>query len=263
MIHVLKIGGEILDDEKLLSAFINDFIGIEGKKVIVHGGGKMATALSKKLNIETELIDGRRVTNAEMLRIAVMTYSGWISKHVTALLQAKYCNALSLCGADGNLLRATKRPVTPIDFGFVGDLDADGINVSLIQSLLNQDIVPVISAITHDGKGNLLNTNADTIAAAVAAALSKHQPTSLLLGFAKTGVLLNADDDTTLVPHLTQSVHEKMKSQGMIHSGILPKISAAFYAAKLGVAPVYIGNAIHCQNILNGNAAATLVTASI
>jgi acetylglutamate kinase len=257
MIYVIKIGGEIAENETLCESFLGQFAALDGMKVLVHGGGKAATALAGKLGIETVMIDGRRVTDESSLRVAVMMYAGLIGKTLAAKLQSKKCNAISLCGADGNLLHTEKRNPQPIDFGFVGDAALEGVNVELLMNLLQQQLVPVISAITHNGNAQLLNTNADTVAACIAAALSKNHETTLLFGFTKPGVLEDPDNDATLVPVLSPSLAKEMQTQKKLHSGILPKLKAAIYAASEGVSKVYVGHAASLVEIISGKTAAT------
>ncbi|MFN8711697.1 MAG: acetylglutamate kinase [Bacteroidota bacterium] len=257
MIYVIKIGGEIAEDETRCESFLDQFAALDGMKILVHGGGKAATTLAGKLGIETTMIDGRRVTDEGSLRVAVMMYAGWIGKSLATKLQSKNCNAISLCGADGNLLLTEKRNPNPLDFGFVGDAVWEGVNVKLLMNLLQQQLVPVVSAITHNGNAQLLNTNADTVAACIAAALSKHHETTLLFGFTKPGVLVDSENDATLVPVLSPSLAKEMQAEKKLHSGILPKLKAAFYAASEGVSKVYIGYAVSSGEILSGKRMAT------
>src|ERR1044071_567581 len=194
-LYIIKIGGNIIDDEGKLSSFLKEFASLQGKKILVHGGGKLATKLAEQLQIPQQLIDGRRITDAETLKIVTMVYAGFINKNIVAQLQASGCNAIGLSGADGNVIEAHKRNHPTIDYGFAGDVDA--INVQLLKSLLNQSIAVVVAPITHDKKGQLLNTNADTIAQELAKGLSKAFNVHLIYSFEKSGVLLNAEDDST------------------------------------------------------------------
>src|SRR5215204_3832319 len=195
---VIKIGGNIIDDETKLSDFLKQFASIKGKKILVHGGGKLATKIADQLNIPQQLVDGRRITDAETLKIVTMVYAGYVNKNIVALLQADNCNAIGLCGADGDAILAHKRNHPVIDYGYVGDVDA--INANLIQNLLGQNISIVFAPITHDQQGQLLNTNADTIAQELAKGLSHLYNVQLIYSFEKSGVLLNADDDSTVIP---------------------------------------------------------------
>jgi acetylglutamate kinase len=197
-LYVIKIGGNIIDDETKLSSFLLSFASIKGKKILVHGGGKLATKLADKMGVEQQMIDGRRITDAETLKIVTMVYAGYINKNIVAQLQVNGCNAIGLSGADGNLIQAHKRQHATIDYGFVGDIDS--VNTALLQTLLEQDIAVVAAPITHDTKGTLLNTNADTIAQELATALGKLYQTELIYSFEKNGVLLNVDDEDSVIP---------------------------------------------------------------
>src|SRR6266496_2737057 len=197
-LYIIKIGGNIIDEEKKLFSFLKDFAGINDKKILVHGGGKLATQLANKLGIEQKMIDGRRITDAETLKIVTMVYAGYINKNIVALLQASHCNAIGLCGADGDAILAHKRNHPVIDYGFVGDIDA--INAPLLKNLLDQNIAIVFAPITHDQQGQLLNTNADTIAQELAKGMSHEYDVSLIYSFEKSGVLLDVDDESTVIP---------------------------------------------------------------
>ena len=240
-LSVVKIGGNVLDQPDVLSAFLADFASLPAPKILVHGGGKAASDLSARLGVPVQKHQGRRLTDAPTLDVAVMTYAGRIGKGLAAHLQARGTAAISLCGADGDLLRATRRPPVPIDFGFVGDLAPAGVNTRLLETLLAGGYVPVLSAITHDGAGQLLNTNADTIAATVAAALAPHFSTDLLFIFEKPGLLADASDNATLIPHLNQMAYERLVATGVINDGMLPKTQNAFAALVAGVQRVIIG----------------------
>src|SRR5690349_979130 len=196
-LYIIKIGGNIIDDEKKLSSFLKDFAEISENKILVHGGGKLATQLADKLGVEQKLVDGRRITDQETLKIVTMVYAGYINKNIVAQLQSYDCNAIGLCGADGDAILAHKRNHPVIDYGFVGDIDA--INTNLLKSLLEQNISIVFASLTHDQKGQLLNTNADTIAQELAKALSLSYEVHLIYSFEKAGVLLDANDDNTII----------------------------------------------------------------
>lgn len=239
-LKIVKVGGNVIDNDAALSRFLTDFAGLVGPKILVHGGGKLATQMAEQLGLPQTLVHGRRVTDADTLRIAVMVYAGWINKRIVAGLQAAHCSALGLCGADGNALRAVKRPIADIDYGWVGDITPEGVNAAWLQTLLEQGLTPVFSAVTHDGKGHLLNTNADTIAATLAVAMSRLLPTDLLLCFEKKGVLRDVNDPNSLLPRISQAEWAPLKQSGIVHSGMLPKLDNAFSAVRQGVASVRI-----------------------
>jgi acetylglutamate kinase len=263
MIYVIKIGGEIIDTPENYTSFLDACVALPGRKIIVHGGGKMATRLAEQLGIPTQLVEGRRITDAQTLQVVTMTYAGWIGKTLVAGLQQRGCIAFSLCGADGNLIRSSRRKVESIDYGFVGDLYPDSIHTTLLLQLLNMGITPVLSAITHDGKGQLLNTNADTVAANLAMALQKEEQTALLLGFGKPGVLQDSENEKSFLPTLTIDQADNLKQSGKIHSGMLPKIKAGFEALEAGVDPVLIGHAKHVSaSFLNTKLSTRLVTSN-
>lgn len=238
LLHIVKIGGKVVDDEVMLRTFLDRLADTPGRKILIHGGGKGATALSEKLGIPTIMVEGRRVTDDATLEIAVMVYAGWFNKRVVALLQARGCNAIGLSGADGNLILAKKRPVKNIDYGWVGDIES--VQVQGISQLLESGLVPVFCAITHDGKGQLLNTNADTIAASLAMALATQYAVHLSFFFEKNGVLLDAGDDSTLIPSLDPETYQAYRQQGNIHTGMVPKLDNAFAAGKAGVERVRV-----------------------
>lgn len=247
-INVVKIGGNVIDNPSALADFIGRFAKIEGSKVLVHGGGKEATRLSKALGIETVMIEGRRVTDRETIDIVTMTYAGLINKRIVAMLQAEGCNALGFSGADGNLVKASKRKPNPIDYGYVGDIDPTDVNDGLIKTLVEAGITPVLCAICHDGKGTLLNCNADSVASAIALGCSRIAPTVLTYCFEKSGVLADVDDETTLIPLITEENFESLKSTGIIAQGMIPKLHNALDAAGKGVTAVRICKA---ENLLN------------
>lgn len=239
-LRVVKIGGNVLDDEQALERFLSDFAQLEGPKILVHGGGKLATQMAEQLGIPQTMIEGRRITDEATLRVAVMVYGGWINKRVTAGLQAAGCNALGLTGADGNVLRAVKRPVGAVNYGWVGDVDPSGVNAVWLANLLKDGVTPVFAALTHDGQGHLLNTNADTIASTLAVAMSQRMPTELLLCFEKKGVLRDVNDPDSLIPRIAKAEWQTLKESGAIHSGMLPKLENAFRAIEQGVQAVRI-----------------------
>jgi acetylglutamate kinase len=240
---IVKIGGNVIDNSENLHYFLEDFSALPGDKILVHGGGKAATDLGISMGVEAKMVDGRRITDIHTLRIVTMAYAGLINKNIVAQLQARSCNALGLTGADGNTIKAVKRPVRTVDYGFVGDLDENSVNVATLKSLLEAGLVPVFCAITHDGDTQLLNTNADTVASAVAVAMSKVYDTSLIYCFEKKGVLRDVDDDESLVSEIRMDEFETLQSEGVVSGGMIPKLHNAFEAIKSGVKEVYIGHA--------------------
>lgn len=247
-INVVKIGGNVIDDPSALSDFIGRFASLKGEKILVHGGGKEATAISRALGLETVMIDGRRVTDRETIDVVTMTYAGLINKRIVALLQAAGCDALGFSGADGNLVKATRRPAEPIDYGFVGDIDPKDISDKLLALLLEAGITPVMCAICHDGKGQLLNCNADSVASAMAMGASRIAPTTLTFCFEKPGVLTDVEDESTLIPIITEESFKTLKEDGTIAKGMLPKLQNALDAAKKGVTAIRICKA---ENLLS------------
>jgi acetylglutamate kinase len=258
-LSVIKIGGAILDDEPRLASFLDAFAAIPGKRILVHGGGKLATRLADGLGIPQQLIDGRRITDAETLKVVTMVYAGSINKNIVAQLQARGCNALGLSGADGNLIRAHKRVHPAIDYGFVGDVDV--VDAAFLTSLLLLDKTLVIAPITHDGKGQLLNTNADTIAQELARSLGRSFDTSLIYSFEKSGVLLNAEDDSSVIARIDPVYYRELKERQLIFSGMIPKLDNAFAALSSGVRRVIIGRAEELPQLLTGHSGTTIVHA--
>ena len=242
MIKVVKVGGGIIEDENALSTFLDSFSKIEGPKVLVHGGGRLATKVAERLGYETKMVEGRRITDENMLEVATMVYGGLANKKIVAKLQATGTNALGLSGADGNLISAHKRPVKDVDYGWVGDIDA--INADLLLNLIENNIVPVVAPLSHDGLGNMLNTNADTIASSVATALAEKSATQLILGFELDGVLRDFSDKSSVIEKITPDLFEQYKLEGMISDGMIPKLSNAFDAINAGVESVKICNAL-------------------
>ena len=239
-LQIVKIGGNVIEDRKALLEFLSDFSNLKGPKILVHGGGKEATQMAKKLGVEVQLIEGRRITDAQNLEIITMLYAGKLNKNIVAQLQALGCNCLGLTGADGNSILADKRPSDPIDFGFVGDLTE--VNQSLFKLLLREGISPVCCALSHDGKGQLLNTNADTIAATLAAALSSNYEVCLSFCFEKDGVLSDLNDELSIIKTINEEDYINLKSKGVLHTGMLPKLQNCFMALKNGVKQVRIGS---------------------
>lgn len=258
-LFVIKIGGNIIDNPEKLSDFLRQFTAIKGKKILVHGGGKLASQLAKDLGIEQEMVDGRRITDAATLKIVTMVYAGYINKNIVAQLQANGNNAIGFTGADANLIKAHKRLASAskgIDYGFVGDVDS--VNTAAIEPLLAQDIAIVIAPITHDGNGQLLNTNADTIAQSIATAMSNSYQVSLLYCFEKTGVLLDANDDATVIPTIDQTYFKKLKEEQLIFAGMIPKLENAFAALEKGVEKVIIGKAESILDLVQAKAGTTI-----
>lgn len=242
-LSLVKIGGNIIDQPEKLDDFLSKFTQISGHKVLVHGGGKLATSLSKKLGITPKMTQGRRITDRSSLEIVTMVYAGLINKNIVAKLQSLQCNALGLTGADANSVSATKRPIKDIDFGFVGDLSTESVNKQTLSALIGAAFTPVFSAITHDGNGQLLNTNADTLASALAIALSDQYDVSLVYCFEKKGVLQSAQDDHSVLPFITVQEFNKLLNQGIVSEGMIPKLQNAFHALQKGVHEVIIGHA--------------------
>jgi acetylglutamate kinase len=236
---LVKIGGNLIDDESKLSASLEAFAKIEGAKLLVHGGGKLASDMAMQLGIGSPMIDGRRITNAETLKVVSMVYAGLINKTIVAGLQALNQQAIGLCGADDNLILAEKRQHASIDYGFVGDVLE--VNTEALSVYIEKNKVLVLSAITHDGKGQLLNTNADTVATELAIALSENYQVKLIYSFEKAGVLINPDDDKSFLKSLDMNLYQEMKDNGTINNGMLPKTENAFRAFNKGV-DVIIGN---------------------
>lgn len=247
-ISVVKIGGNVIDDPSALCEFVKIFSSLEGPKILIHGGGKEATRLSKDMGIETIMIEGRRVTDRDTLDIVTMTYAGLINKRIVAMLQAEGCNAIGFSGADGNIIRATRRPANPIDYGFVGDIDPRDVNDSLIRLLLEAGITPVVCAICHDGNGTLLNCNADSVAAAIAIGSSRIAPTVLTYCFEKAGVLSDVEDEDSVIPLITEENFHTLKDTGVIAKGMIPKLTNALDSASKGVKEVRICKA---ENLLS------------
>ena len=250
-LYIIKIGGNVIDNSEKLHHFLKDFADLKGFKILVHGGGKMATNIADEMHIEAKMIDGRRITDIETLRLVTMVYAGLINKNLVAQLQKYGCNAIGLSGADGNLIKAKKRLVETIDYGYVGDLDNNSIQTENLSKLINNGFVPVFSAITHDGDGQLLNTNADTIAAALAIGTAKHYQTSLVYCFDKKGVLMDIDDENSVIKEINPLAYKDLKENGLIADGMLPKLHNAFEAINKGVKEVFIGSADDLKELQN------------
>src|SRR5258707_13502673 len=242
-LYIIKIGGNVLDDEKALASFLKNFASIQAPKILIHGGGKIATKIGDRLGIESNYIDGRRITDAPTRDLVTMVYGGLLNKQIVARLQAQHCNAIGVTGADGNLLKAVKRPVGKIDYGFVGDINPDSVNSTFLYFLLKQNVIPVFAPLTYAG-GEILNTNADTIASVLAISLSKHFDTRLIFCFEKKGVLSDVNDEQSVIHQLNEVSYKQLQAQGAFADGILPKLENAFSAIRLGVKEVLIGDAM-------------------
>ena len=255
-LYIIKIGGNIIDDEIKLFSFLKVFAAVEGKKILVHGGGKLATKMAGQLGIEQQMIDGRRITDAETLKIVTMVYAGYINKNIVAQLQANHCNAIGLSGADGNMIKAHKRNHDTIDYGFVGDIDT--VNVDLLQNLLDNNMSVVAAPITYDAGGSLLNTNADTIAQEIARAMSGLYEVTLIYSFEKNGVLLDVNDDDSVIPHINNSYYTELKKKQLVFAGMIPKLDNAFAAVANGLHKVIIGKAEELKELISGKGGTTI-----
>jgi len=261
-LYVIKIGGNIIDDENKLSLFLRSFAAIDEKKILVHGGGKLATKLAEKMGVEQKLVEGRRITDAETLKIVTMVYAGYVNKNIVAQLQSFNCNAIGLSGVDGDIILAHKRNHPVIDYGFVGDVDS--VNAPLLKNLLTQNLSLVIAPITHDQSGQLLNTNADTIAQEIAKALCGIYEVSLVYSFEKSGVLLDVNDESSVIRKITKSYYDELKispsggGEAKIFAGMIPKLDNAFAALKSGVNKVIIGKAEELDKLIKGTAGTTI-----
>ena len=253
---VIKIGGNIIDDEIKLSSFLKAYAAVKEKKILIHGGGKLATRLAAKLGIEQQMINGRRITDAETLKLVTMVYAGYINKNIVAQLQAAACNAIGISGADGNAVLAHKRVNTATDFGFVGDVDA--VQTDFLNALVEKNYCPVLAPITHDGKGQLLNTNADTIAQEIAKAMSSKFEVSLVYSFEKAGVLLDTENENSVIPVLHPDYYLQLKNEGKIFAGMIPKLDNAFAAIEKGVKRVIIGDADNLTELISGKSGTSI-----
>ena len=242
---VIKVGGKIVEEEATLNQLLADFSAIEGYKVLVHGGGRSATKLAAQLGIESKMVNGRRITDAETLKVVTMVYGGLVNKNIVAGLQAKGVNAMGFTGADMNVIRSVKRPVKDVDYGFVGDVEK--VNAELLGSLIRQGVVPVMAPLTHDGQGSMLNTNADTIAGETAKALAELFDVTLVFCFEKKGVLSDENDDDSVIPVITPELFKEYVDKGVIQGGMIPKLENSFSAIDAGVLQVVItlASAIH------------------
>jgi acetylglutamate kinase len=255
---VVKIGGNIIDDATALEKFIEKFATIDGYKILIHGGGKLATEMATTMQIPQQMIEGRRITDEATLKLITMVYAGFINKNIVVKLQAKACNAIGLSGADANVILAKKREVKNIDYGFVGDVIAKGINDNFLKLLLENNTTPIIAPITHNGEGQLLNTNADTIANEITKAMSAHYKVQLIYCFDKKGVLENVADENSVIKLITKENIETLKANRIINEGMIPKIDNAMQAVDAGVYKVSLGHALGLNKIINGNEGTTI-----
>ena len=246
MLKVIKIGGNVIDNEASLQKFCRDFAALKGPKLLVHGGGVMASRVQEQLGVPVKMVEGRRVTDAETIKVVTMVYAGWAGKHIAASLQSCGCNAMGLAGCDGSVIKASRRApkllsdgCTTVDYGLVGDVTKESVNVAFLKTLLDNGITPVLCAISHDGKGNLLNTNADTIASSVASALGAE----LIYCFEKDGVLMDKNDPKSIIKHINPESYAQLKAEGKIVDGMIPKLDNAFSALRQGSSCVRIKNA--------------------
>lgn len=254
---IIKIGGNVVDNPTLRENFLNDFVQIPSPKILVHGGGKIATQIAVKLDVETVMVEGRRITDKAMLDVVTMVYGGLVNKTLVAQLQSRGVNTIGLTGADAGVILSRKRPVKEIDYGFVGDIEK--VDNGFIDSLLKQNLVPIFAPLTFDKEGNMLNTNADTIAQALAIAMSKNYEVNLVYCFEKKGVLTDVDDDNSVIQVLKRDYYEQLKSKGAIHTGMIPKLDNAFKAISEGVSQVTICHAAEVKSAVNEGTAGTRV----
>lgn len=256
-ITIIKIGGNVIDFPTKLEEFLQLFSKFPGKKILVHGGGITATKFGESLGVMPEMVDGRRITDKETLDIVTMVCAGLINKQIVAKLQSLRQNAAGMTGADGNLIRSEKRPVKTIDYGYVGDIKE--VNVELLEGMLERKMVPVICAITHDKKGQLLNTNADSIASELATNLSKKHKVNLYYCFNKAGVLIDEHNDNSIIPLINEDIYTELKRENVIHSGMIPKLDNAFAALNKGVNFVWIGKAENLLLAAKGKLSGTII----
>lgn len=256
-LYIIKVGGNIIDDNQKLKSFLSEFSKIQGKKILVHGGGKLATKLAQDLSIPQQMVDGRRITDAETLKIVTMVYAGLINKQIVAQLNSLGCNSMGICGADANTILAHKRNHPSIDFGFVGDIDE--VNTSMLLTLLKENINIVIAPITQDANGQLLNTNADTIAQEIAKSMSKNMGTTLIYSFEKKGVMRDVEDETSVIAKIDKAAFHKLKQENAIFAGMIPKLDNAFAAIAAGVSKVIIGDAMELSKLIKGESGTTIL----
>ncbi len=242
-LFVVKIGGNVIDSEEALQSFLKDFASVEGKKILIHGGGKIATKMGEQLGIQSNYINGRRITDDATIDLVTMVYGGLVNKKIVAQLQAIDCNAIGLTGADANIIPAKKRPVKDVDFGWVGDVESEKLKVENLKLFLENGLVPVFAPLTHDTQGHILNTNADTVASSLAVALSAFYDVRLIYCFEKKGILQNVEDDNSVISLINKQTYQQLLSEQKLFAGILPKIDNAFAAIDAGVKEVLVGDA--------------------
>lgn len=259
-LFIIKVGGNIVDDEEKLKSFFQSFASIKAYKILVHGGGKIATEIGNKLGIESKYINGRRITDDDTINLVTMVYGGLINKKIVAQLQVLNCNAIGLTGADGNIIPAKKRVVKDIDYGWVGDIDNSKVKSKNLKALLESNFIPVFAPLTHNEQGHILNTNADTIASSLAIALSKFYNVRLIYCFEKKGVLENVDDDNSVITNINKEKYKQLIDEQKLFAGILPKIDNAFAAIDAGVKEVLIGDANDLIQNTTSNTVGTLIT---
>ncbi|WP_422008448.1 acetylglutamate kinase [Roseivirga pacifica] len=257
-LHVVKIGGKVVDNEGSLESFLKSFVKVKGKKVLIHGGGKIATQVGLKLGVPPRMEKGRRITDRDTLEVVTMVYGGLVNRRIVAMLQGMGESAIGLTGADANLIQAKMRPKHPVDFGYVGDIEKESINVDMVQKILELDLTLVLPALTHDGMGNLLNTNADTIAATFAIAMAEHFDVSLNFCFEENGVLSDYYKKT-VVSKLDRPLYEQYEKDGVVFTGMLPKLQNAFNAKESGVKEVKIGHFQNLEDLMNDNQQGTTI----
>ena len=245
-ITVVKIGGNVIDNPEALKEFLKEFAAIEGPKILIHGGGKLATRMAERLELKVQMVDGRRITDKGTLDVVTMVYAGLVNKQIVAGLQAAGCNAIGLSGADGNAVTARRRDPHPIDYGFVGDIER--VDSELLRRLLEAGLVPIFSAIMHDGHGTLLNCNADSVASAIALGAAAVAPTDLIFCFEKAGVLRDPDDESSVIPEITAESYAPLKADGTVSKGMIPKIENALKAVEQGVRSVTIRSSSELAN---------------
>jgi acetylglutamate kinase len=258
-LFIIKIGGNVLDKPEALKSFLHDFASIKEPKILIHGGGKIATKIGDQLGIESNYVNGRRITDAATLELVTMVYGGLVNKQIVASLQQLGCNAMGITGADGNMIKAVKRPVKDIDYGFVGDIRPDGVNTSLLFFLLKQNVVPVFAPLTYS-EGSMLNTNADTIASVLAVSMSKHFDVRLIYCFEKKGVLMDVNDQESVINHLPKKLYDELLQKNIFADGILPKLENAYSAIHAGVKEVLIGEASDLLKNTGQKTDGTLIT---
>ena len=251
--YIIKVGGNVIDDAEKLNTFLKEFSTITAKKILVHGGGKIATSIGNKLGIVSKYIDGRRITDDETIDLVTMVYGGLVNKKIVAKLQSFNCNAIGITGADANLIPAKKREVTEIDYGWAGDIESDKINPGTWKLFLENDLTPVVAPLTHDTKGKILNTNADTIASSIAVRLSDDFEVRLIFCFEKNGVLSDVNDENSVIANINPEKFASLKKTNKLFAGMLPKIDNSFDAINKGVKEVIIGNSSQISSLINGS----------